>query len=50
MNLLAEATAEPEWFDRDYIDNNYIDPDSLWEPVVDRQEMVTQLNFWKIIG
>ena len=35
-NLLAEATAEPVWYDRDYIDDVYIDPDSLWEPVVDR--------------
>ena len=35
-SLFAEATAEPMYYDRDYVDEAYIDPESLWAPVVDR--------------
>ena len=34
--MLAEATAEPKYYDRDYVDEAYIDTESLWAPVVDR--------------
>ena len=35
-DLLDEATAEPELYDRDYVDSKNIDTDGLWKPVIDR--------------
>ena len=36
QSLLDEATEEPQYFDRAYVDEAYIDTESLWAPVVDR--------------
>ena len=35
-NMLAEATSTPKYYDVNYMDDAYIDPDSLWVPVVDK--------------
>ena len=35
-SLLDEATEEPQYFDRAYVDEAYIDTESLWALVVDR--------------
>ena len=35
-NLLDEATTKPELYDRDYIDEDNIDVDGLWKPVLER--------------
>ena len=35
-SLLDEATEELQYFDREYMDEAYINTESLWAPVVDR--------------
>ena len=35
-SLLDEATEEPQYYDRAYVDESYIATESLWAPVVDR--------------
>ena len=36
QSFLDEATEEPQFFNRAYVDEAFIDTESLWAPIVDR--------------